>query len=131
MVQCIVAVIERAGKFLVGKRSPHKKSAPGYWCPITGKMEDDETQQEAVAREVFEETGLRVEAVRKIAAFDTRDKTAHLHWWLVRIVSGEEVVSNHEHSEMRWVSVDEMKLLEPVFEEDVAVFEELALPKVP
>lgn len=126
MVQGIVAVIEKAGRFLVGKRSAHKKSAPGYWCPITGKIEDGETEEQAVIREVFEETGLRVQPVKKIAEFDTRDKSARLHWWVVQVVGAQEVVRNHEHSEIRWVTIGEMRQLEPFFEEDLEVFESIA-----
>ena len=125
MHQVVVAVIEKSGKFLLGKRSLHKKSAPGYWCPITGRIEHGETQEEALAREVFEEAGLRVEPVRKIAEFPTRDQSALMHWWIVRLVGGE-VTLNHENSEFRWVSVSEMRELEPIFTEDLAVFEGLA-----
>ena len=85
-----------------------------------------ETEAEAVIREAQEEAGLRVEPVKKIASFLTRDKSAHLHWWIVRIVGGEEVVGNHEHSELRWVTIEEMRALQPFFEEDLAVFEQLA-----
>jgi 8-oxo-dGTP diphosphatase len=126
MIQGIVAIVEKNGKFLVGKRSLHKKSAPGYWCPITGKVEAGESQAQAVVREVFEETGLRVEPVKKIAEFETRDKSAHLHWWTVRILGNEEILLNHEHSEIKWVTVKEMRALSPIFEEDLDLFENLA-----
>ncbi|MGZ3692823.1 MAG: NUDIX domain-containing protein [Bdellovibrionota bacterium] len=129
IIQGVVAVIEKSGKFLVGKRSLHKKSAPGFWCPITGKIEDGETEQAALVREVFEEAGLKVEADRKIAEFDTHDKSAHLHWWTVRILGAEQIVRNHEHSELRWVTIEEMRLLQPVFAEDLDVFEKIALHK--
>ena len=119
-------MIEKSGRFLIGKRSLPKKSAPGFWCPITGKIEDGETEEAAVVREVFEETGLSVEPVRKFAEFDTRDKSAHLIWWIVRIVGDEDVARNHEHTELRWVTIEEMRELRPIFEEDLGVFEKLA-----
>ncbi len=124
--QVIAAVIERNGKFLLGRRSPAKKSAPGYWCPLTGQKEVRETEQQAVAREVLEEVGLIVRPIKKLCEFDTRDKTARIHWWLVQIQAGEAAIRNDEHTELRWVTVDEMKLLAPFFQEDLVVFESLA-----
>lgn len=126
MLQGVVVVIERNGKFLFGKRSPHKAAAPGYWCPVSGKIEPGETESEAVVREVREETGLRAEIVRKICEMPTRDRSTQLHWWLVRLLDEGEACLNDEHTEFRWVSLEEMRALAPVFEEDVAVFAELA-----
>ncbi|HKO93341.1 MAG TPA: NUDIX domain-containing protein, partial [Polyangiaceae bacterium] len=82
----IAAIIEREGRFLLGKRSPHRPSAPGYWCPICGRVEPDESQAEAVVREVREETGLRVTALRKVAQCDTHDGRATIHWWLTALL---------------------------------------------
>ena len=125
-IQVIAAVIERNGKFLLGKRSPSKKSAPGYWCPISGRIEDGETEQDAVTREVLEEVGLSVVPVEKIGEFDTRDKSARIHWWLVRTEAGEATLENDEHTEIKWVTLGEMSLLQPIFEEDLAVFQAVA-----
>ena len=41
-VQVVAAIIERSGRFLFGKRSPHRLSAPGYWCTVTGRIEAGE-----------------------------------------------------------------------------------------
>jgi 8-oxo-dGTP diphosphatase len=120
--QVIAAVIEWNGKFLLGKRSTTKKSAPGYWCPVSGRIEDGETEQEAVTREVMEEVGLSVTPVEKLCDFDTRDGSARIHWWLMRILAGEATLKNDEHTELTWVTVDEMASLQPIFEEDVSVF---------
>ena len=38
-VDAIVAILERQGRYLLGKRSPWKPVAPGYWCPISGRVE--------------------------------------------------------------------------------------------
>lgn len=124
-VQVVAAVIKKQNKFLLGKRSLTKKSAPGYWCPVSGGIEAGETEQEAVVREVFEEVDLVVKANRKLSAFDTRDKSAVIHWWLVDIISGESILKNDEHSELGWFSVAEMELLDNVFSEDIELFKTL------
>ena len=121
-LEVVAAVIERSGRFLLGKRSAHKASAPGYWCTITGRIEPGETEALAVAREVLEETGLRVQATRKLCQSDTRDGSARIHWWLTVLLDDSPArLLGDEHSELRWVSVEEMRRLEPVFLEDVAI----------
>jgi 8-oxo-dGTP diphosphatase len=125
--QVVAAVIERSGKFLLGKRSLHKASAPGFWCAITGKIEPGETQRAAVAREVMEETGLIVEAIRKQCEVGTRDGSAVIHWWRVALhADAQAQLCGDEHSELRWVTLTEMRQLQPVFPEDLAIFASVA-----
>jgi mutator protein MutT len=123
--QVVAAVIKKENKFLLGKRALSKKSAPGYWCPVSGKIEKGETEEDAVIREVFEEVGLDVKPNRKLDVFDTRDRSALIHWWLVDIISGEPSLKNDEHTELGWFSISEMENLEYVFSEDVELFRTL------
>ena len=122
-IDAVVAILRQGGRYLVGKRSLHRPAAPGYWCPISGRLEPGETQADAVVREVWEETGLRVRASRKVAQSDTHDGSAILHWWLVELNddAGEARLANDEHSELRWVTPEELQRLEPTFVEDIAI----------
>jgi 8-oxo-dGTP pyrophosphatase MutT (NUDIX family) len=126
-IDVVAAIIERQGRFLFGKRSQHKRSAPGYWCPISGRIEPGESQAAAVEREVAEETGLRVRALEKVAECDTHDGSALIHWWLASPLDEAEArLANDEHSELAWCSITELKQLSPVFLEDVAILERAA-----
>jgi 8-oxo-dGTP diphosphatase len=127
-VEVVAAIIEREGRFLLGKRSANRPKAPGYWCPISGRVEAGESQAEAVVREVHEETGLAVEALEKVAECDTHDGSARIHWWRVRLLGDAPArLANDEHSELAWVTPEAMRGLEPVFLEDVAILERAAL----
>ncbi|MBY0554353.1 NUDIX domain-containing protein [bacterium] len=125
--QVVAAVIRKENKFLLGKRALSKKSAPGYWCPVSGKIENGETEESAVMREVFEEVGLNVKPKLKLNVFDTRDKSAIIHWWLVDIVEGEPTLKNDEHSELGWFLISEMESLKDVFSEDIELYKTLSL----
>lgn len=122
----VMIIGDGKGRFLMGRRSPHKKLAPGYWCPVSGRVEEGETQEQAVARECREEIGIEARAVRKVDELVTPDGAFLLHFWLTEVVSGEPAVANDEHTEIRWVTVPEMRRLDPVFEEDVDIMERLA-----
>jgi ubiquinone/menaquinone biosynthesis C-methylase UbiE/8-oxo-dGTP pyrophosphatase MutT (NUDIX family) len=127
-VDVVAAIIEREGRFLLGKRSAHRPKAPGYWCPISGRVEAGESHAEAVVREVREETALAVEALEKVAECDTHDGSARIHWWRVRLLNDTPArLANDEHSELAWVTLEAMRRLEPVFLEDVEILERAAL----
>lgn len=51
----VIALIERGGRLLLERRTDS-----ALWSLIGGKPEEDESLTEALHREVFEETGLRV-----------------------------------------------------------------------
>jgi 8-oxo-dGTP diphosphatase len=126
-IHVVAAIIERDGRYLFGKRSLHKRGAPGFWCPICGRIEAGESQAQAVVREVREETGLSVRALSKVAECDTHDGSAVMHWWRVQPLDDAPArLANDEHSELVWVSPEEMKALAPVFLEDVAILERAA-----
>lgn len=125
-IQVVAAVIRKEDKFLLGKRALSKKSAPGYWCPVSGKIENGETEEDAVVREVFEEVGLGVKPNRKLSTFNTRDNSALIHWWLVDIVRGEPTLKNDEHTELGWFSISEMEILENTFSEDIELYKTIS-----
>jgi NADH pyrophosphatase NudC (nudix superfamily) len=117
----VMIVLENNGKFLLGKRADWKAKAPGYWCPISGHVEESESEEEAVVREAEEELGIVVKATRKITSTLTHDKTVMLHWWMAEILSGSPAINNDENSEIKWFTRDELRSLEPVFKEDVEI----------
>lgn len=114
-------ILEANGKYLLGKRAEWKAKAPGYWCPISGHIEQDESEEEAVIREAREELGIEVKPQKKITSIPTNDGTVMLHWWKAEIISGKETLNNAENSEIRWFSKDELKKLQPVFKEDIEI----------
>ena len=120
--QVVAAIIRQNNKFLLGKRAATKKSAPGFWSPICGRIEVNETPAQAVERVVLEEVGLVVQPIKQVAEFDTRDKSALILWWTVKVLVGEPQIKNDEHSEIRWLSIDDMEKLDHVFSEDIELF---------
>lgn len=58
MVQVVAAILERGGKILIGQRKP-EQSHPLQWEFPGGKVEAGETPEQALARELEEELGIR------------------------------------------------------------------------
>jgi len=123
--QGVAAIIQKSNKFLFVKRSDYKQSAKGYWCPVTGRIEVNETQEEALQREVMEEVGLEVVADKKICQIPTHDDQYTLHFWTTKIISGEARITSDEATELKWVTLEEMKKLEPAFEEHIQIHQNM------
>jgi 8-oxo-dGTP diphosphatase len=107
----IGAAIERDGKFLILKRSENKDFAPNAWENVTGRIEEEESPETGVLREVFEETGTEVEIVMPVqTGFFYRGAKefpmVFIAYWC-RHIKGEVKLS-WEHSAFRWVTIDEI-----------------------
>ena len=74
----------------------------------------------------MEEVGLKVKALKKICEIPSHDNSSLLHFWTVKIISGNARVNSNEATDLKWVTVDEMKRLNPVFKEDIQIFEALS-----
>jgi ADP-ribose pyrophosphatase YjhB (NUDIX family) len=61
------AVIDDAGRILLIQRADNRK-----WAMPGGALEVDETPAEGVAREAYEETGVRCQPIALVGVFDSR-----------------------------------------------------------
>jgi len=125
-INVIAAIIKQNNRYLFTKRSETEDTAAGFWAPVCGTVKPGESQEDTVKREVKEEVNLVVTAKSKTGELLTDDHGAILHWWTVVIDSGEASVVTDELSEIRWVTLDEMKQLKPVFKRQIEVFENLS-----
>jgi 8-oxo-dGTP diphosphatase len=82
-----VAIVVRDGRMLVIRRSRHV-IAPLVYCFPGGGIENDETEEAAVVREVFEEVGVTIEPRRRLWECVTAWKV-HLAWWLADMAPTE------------------------------------------
>ena len=122
--EAIVAVLRRGGRVLAIRRGPGVPR-PGYWQPLSGKVEPGETQEQAVVREVREEVGLTVSPLAKVWESETDDGLFRLHWWTADATTGEILPDPVEVAETRWVTPEEFLALTPVFDGDREFFERI------
>ena len=112
-IPCVGAVIKDGDGRLLLIRRGHEPGA-GLWSLPGGRIEPGETDQQAVAREVLEETGLRVDCGRLLgraelpgpgdAVIDVGDYMA--------VVTGGELAAGDDADDARWVTAAEMNGLQ-------------------
>lgn len=108
-IHVAVAVIVRKGKVLIARR-PDQVHQGGLLEFPGGKVEEGETVQQALVREIMEETGLRItpgslEPVIEVR-HDYGDKRVFLDVWQTSSAEGEP--EGCEGQEIRWLDVCEL-----------------------
>ena len=77
----VVALLTDAdGRYLFIRRALTLKRAPGYWCFPGGEVEPGESFEVAIAREVHEEVGFRVNVLGKEIECLSPKGEYLLHW---------------------------------------------------
>ena len=129
------AVITCNGKLLLEKRRDSD-----VWGLIGGGVKKNETEIQAIAREVYEELGLRIpkEQFKKLAVYGEPGRIAAYRdgsvWRMVIVVFGldleeePEMIISHESRALRFFSKEELKNIEVVITHSDIV-EELFLNK--
>ena len=100
--------IEAAGGVVADDGRVALVHRPRYddWTLPKGKLDADETFEEAALREVWEETGLRCELVRELPPTrDTvRGRPKVVRYWSMSVVEDPGFEPNDEVDELRWLS---------------------------
>jgi len=110
VIHAAVGIIYDQQKILMAERPPGKPYS-GYWEFPGGKIEANESGQEALIRELYEELGIHVTDVRSCFEFTHAypDKTVFLEVFLVLSYLGEP--NGRENQILRWVNFDELTQL--------------------
>lgn len=103
-----IGVVVREGRILIGKR-PAGKHLEGLWEFPGGAVEPGETPEEAVVRELREETGLEVRVSGRLDPidWDYGHKKVHLDVFICDWVSGEPRPIGCE--DVKWVLPAELR----------------------
>lgn len=108
------AIVFRAGKVLLIKRGI--EPSKGFWAIPGGTLKLGETIQECAAREILEETGIRIKVGECIYVFDflEHDDKGKIKFHFVIVDFAADYVSGEPRGaddalEARWVAPEELR----------------------
>ena len=109
MIQAVGGVVAHPdGRVLLVRRG--RAPRQGEWSLPGGKVEEGETLEQAIVREVKEETGLDVRCIRKLVLYvlDPYD----IHEMLCEPLDpSTEIVAADDAMDARWATLDELESL--------------------
>lgn len=109
-LKVVAGFLKRGDKFLLVRR-PVDKERGGLWEFPGGKVEDGETLEEAIKRELKEELGIKSKVKRFIGKTIYRYPEREIELILFEVEFEEEPVLK-EALELKWVNFEEIKELE-------------------
>ena len=109
----VIATITKNDKLLQVKHSSSLKPDYGDWLLPGGSLKSGESLENALKREIMEETGLEVEIVRKV---DERVDSYTGDWFtnFLCVPLTSRIKISSELSDARWFDHDEIKNLEDI-----------------
>ena len=107
-MEVVAAVIRHKKKFLIAKRGL-SQSFPSKWEFPGGKVEKDESFQDALIREIKEELSVEISVLEKISSESVEDNkmTININYFYAEIHSG--IIELTEHSDFRWIDKSDFK----------------------
>jgi 8-oxo-dGTP diphosphatase len=108
-IRVVAAQIERDGKYLITQRKP-SSSLPLLWEFPGGRVEENETDQDALSRELREEMDIHVEVGSPSVAV-THEYSAYVIDFRVyrcKLLTSESKIKKIGIHDYRWVAPDEL-----------------------
>ena len=107
-IPVVAAVIRRENTALLGRRPDHKRHG-GLWEFPGGKIDEGETEVDAVTRELLEEFGVETMSVGRVL-YECRDPGSPFRVRFLDVgIRGEPVPT--EHTEIGWFEPDSLSTL--------------------
>ena len=126
-----VVIMNEKGEILLGKKKKEFALATHSWVIPGGRVDVEEDMESALAREVKEETGIKVDK-KKLKLIKTRlvdteyQKPNRVHkerllisTYLLLLDDSPKLKTGDDIEELRWVSLSKAKAMDIIFEEDI------------
>lgn len=108
----VATIVMRDGRIFVARRA-FGGPLGGLWEFPGGKLEEGESEEEALVREFDEEFSARIVPLRRLGetSFMNRGKDRQLAAWLAELAPGESPCLN-EHQSCDWIDLQTLESLE-------------------
>jgi len=109
-LKVVAGFLRKEDRFLLVRRPVNKKRG-GLWEFPGGKVENGETLESAIKRELEEELGIKTKVRRFLSKINYKYPEGEIELILLEIDSKEEPILK-EALELRWVNFEEIKEIE-------------------
>ena len=107
MIDVVAAVIQKNTKYLIAQRNRNKHFA-FHWEFPGGKVDNGETFEIALQREIKEELSIDIKILKKVSSQKHKDDkiNVNVHYFLCEHSDGK--INLFEHEDVKWVTKTEL-----------------------
>ena len=107
-IDVTAGIIWKDGNFLITQRKSDDPTIPSLWEFPGGKIEEGETAEECLARELKEELDIEVTVKEQVFVNEHEypTKIIRLHFYDVDLVGGNMKLNDHDDA--KWITRDEI-----------------------
>ena len=109
-IKVVAGLILQNNKLLICQR-PNFKDHPLKWEFPGGKIKNDETNEEALIREINEELSINIINCEELISYNFNykdlNKRVFIYFYLVNNFSGK--VLNNFHKELKWIEIKDIR----------------------
>ena len=108
MIDVVAAVIKKNNLYFIAQRNRNKHFAY-YWEFPGGKVDKQETFENALKREIKEELSINIRVFNHIASEKHKDEKidVNVHYYLCESLNKNIILSEHE--DMKWLLKNDLK----------------------
>ena len=108
MIDVVAAVIKKNNLYFIAQRNRNKHFAY-YWEFPGGKVDKQETFENALKREIKEELSINIKVFNHIASEKHKDEKidVNVHYFLCESLNDNIIL--FEHEDMKWLKKNELK----------------------
>ncbi len=107
---CAIILVKRGDQVLLTRKA---EWVPGRYSLVAGFVDFGESLEECAVREVFEETGIKIENVRYTGSQNWPFPAQMMAGFVADYSSGEIVVDHNELEDAQWFNLNQMPILPP------------------
>lgn len=107
---CVIVIVRRPGEVLLTRKAAWPANR---YSLVAGFLDFGECLEEAVAREVQEETGVRIKNIRYVGSQSWPFPSQLMAGFVADYANGEVKVQESELEDARWFAVDDLPTLPP------------------
>ncbi|MBY5922893.1 (deoxy)nucleoside triphosphate pyrophosphohydrolase [Ferrimonas balearica] len=109
-IEVVAALLIHQDQLLIARRHPERDQS-GWWEFPGGKVESNETHEGALSRELFEELGIRVTVLERVATHthDYGDKVVRLHGYRCQWTP-QPITLTDSHDAIEWLAPEAVEM---------------------
>ena len=108
----VALIKDGSGRYLlIQQKAKNWGDLTDAWYPPGGHVEENESIEECLKRELMEELNLQIRPMREVTVWPQDVQGEVAHWWECELIGGEVKFNDNTIADAKYFSIEEIKHL--------------------